>query len=161
MTRSATETGPATPPPDASPADADLTDYIGYALKRVMSLVHADLAQVLAALDLRAVSFSALSIVVRRPGINQTQLADALKIERSNLVQLIDELSDRELLARMPVAQDRRRYALMPTLAGQALCARAEAAVAAHEARVFAMLDGEERATLLALLRKIRAEWPD
>ena len=141
-------------------ADTDLTGYIGYNLKRVLSLVQADLAQVLGALELRAVSFSALSIVVRHPGINQTQLAEALKIERSNLVQLIDELSDRALLARTPVAGDRRRYALMPTKAGKALCAKAEAVVAEHEARVFSMLDAAERDTLLSLLRKIRADWP-
>lgn len=154
MTRSAAQA-------DAGlPADTDLTGYVGYNLKRVLSLVQADLAQVLGTFDLRAVSFSALSIVVRRPGINQTQLAEALKIERSNLVQLIDELSDRALLARTPVAGDRRRYALMPTTAGKTLCARAEAAVAEHEARVFSMLDAGERGTLLALLRKIRTEWP-
>ena len=145
---------------EALPADSELTGYIGYNLKRALSLVQADLAQVLGALELRAVSFSALSIVVRNPGINQTQLAEALKIERSNLVQLIDELSGRALLARTPVAGDRRRYALMPTTAGKTLCARAEAAVAAHEVRVFSMLDSGEKATLLALLRKIRTEFP-
>lgn len=144
----------------ARPADTDLTRFIGYNLKRALSLVQADLAQVLAALELRAVSFSALSIVVRNPGINQTQLAEALKIERSNLVQLIDELAGRGLLARTPVAGDRRRYALMPTTAGMALCAHAEAAVAAHETRVFSMLNAGEKETLLALLRKIRAEFP-
>lgn len=145
---------------EALPADADLTSFIGYNLKRALSLVQADLVQVLGTMDLRAVSFSALSIVVRNPGINQTQLAEALKIERSNLVQLIDELSGRALLARTPVAGDRRRYALMPTMAGKTLCARAEAAVADHEARVFSMLDAEEKATLLAILRKIRVEFP-
>lgn len=145
---------------DASHVDNELTGYIGYNLKRVLSLVHADLTQVLATLDLRVVSFSVLSIVVRNPGINQTQLAEALKIERSNLVQLIDELSGKSLLARTPVAGDRRRYALMPTTTGKALYAKAEKAVAAHEARIFAMLDGDEQAKLIALLRKVRTEWP-
>jgi DNA-binding MarR family transcriptional regulator len=145
---------------DASHVDNELTGYIGYNLKRVLSLVHADLTQVLGTLDLRVVSFSVLSIVVRNPGINQTQLAEALKIERSNLVQLIDELSGKSLLARTPVAGDRRRYALMPTTTGKALYAKAEKAVAAHEARIFAMLDGAEQANLIALLRKVRMEWP-
>lgn len=145
---------------DTFPADSELTGYIGYNLKRVLSLVHADLTQVLGALDLRVVSFSVLSIVVRNPGINQTQLADALKIERSNLVQLIDELSAKSLLARTPVAGDRRRYALMPTTTGKGLFAKAEKAVAEHEARVFSMLDGAEKANLIALLRKVRTEWP-
>lgn len=156
MTRSARQTEADAP----EPADTDLTGYIGYNLKRVLSLVQADLAQVLGAMELRALSFSALSIVVRNPGINQTQLAEALKIERSNLVQLIDELSERDLLVRTPVAGDRRRYALMPTTTGQRLCAKAEVAVSDHEARVFSMLDADERDVLLTLLRKVRAEWP-
>ena len=156
MARSAKQTEEAM---QIRPADSDLTEFIGYNLKRVLSLVQADLALVLGMLELRAVSFSALSIVVHNPGINQTRLAEGLKIERSNLVQLVDELSDRGLLARTPVAGDRRRYALMPTTAGMRLCAKAEAAVAEHEERVFAMLDPTERATLMVLLRKIRTEW--
>jgi DNA-binding MarR family transcriptional regulator len=63
-------------------------------------------------------------------------------------------------LARTPVAGDRRRYALMPTTTGKSLYAAAEKAVAAHEARIFAMLDGAEKANLIALLRKVRMEWP-
>lgn len=141
------------------PADAELTDFIGYSLKRVLSLVQSDLAQVLGAMNLRAVSFSALTVVVRSPGINQTQLAEVLKIERSNLVQLVDELADRNLLARTPVAGDRRRHALMPTSAGRKLCEQAMAAVVAHEARSFAMLDAPEQVELLRLLRKVRTQW--
>jgi DNA-binding MarR family transcriptional regulator len=69
-------------------------------------------------------------------------------------------LSGKSLLARTPVAGDRRRYALMPTTTGKALYAKAEKAVTAHEARIFAMLDGAEQANLIALLRKVRMEWP-
>jgi DNA-binding MarR family transcriptional regulator len=58
------------------------------------------------------------------------------------------------------VAGDRRRYALMPTTTGKGLFAKAEKAVAEHEARVFSMLDGAEKANLIALLRKVRTEWP-
>lgn len=144
---------------EAAP-DVQLEGYLGYNMKRVVSLVQGDLAQVLGAFDLRAVSFSALVVVVHNPGINQTQLADVLKIERSNIVQLIDELSARGLLARTPVVGDRRRHALMATTAGQALAASAAAAVAEHERRVFAMLDAAEIEALLALLQKIRADWP-
>lgn len=47
----------------------------------------------------------------------------------------------------------------MPTPEGLRLHADAARAVAAHETRVFAMLDAEEQATLLRLLRKVRADW--
>lgn len=104
MTRKAKQTDAE----EALPVDLHLTGFIGYFLKHALSLVEAALAQVLGALELRAVSFSSLMVVVRDPRINQTQLVEALKIERSNLVQLIDEFSGFGILARTPIAGDRR-----------------------------------------------------
>ena len=136
--------------------DTHLSDLIGYAMKRALSVVQADLSRVLSGFGLRAVSFSALSIVVAQPALTQTQLADALQIERSNLVTILDELSDRGLIIRAPVAQDRRRHALMATAAGKALAEAALAAVEAHENRLFACLSEPERRELKRLLTKVR-----
>lgn len=142
---------------DLANADEDLNNFIGYNLKRVYSLLNADLIRVLAEFGLRAVTFSTLSVVVARPGLNQTQLASILVIERSNLVQIIDDLATRKLIERAPVAGDRRRHALLPTSEGQALLSRAQKVVVDHEERMFASLHAEERATLLNLLQKIRS----
>lgn len=139
-----------------SQSDRPLSGFIGYAMKRALSIVQADFAQTLSGYDLRAVSFSALSIIVAEPGLTQTQLADALQIERSNLVTIIDELAGRNLIIRAPVAQDRRRHALMPTTAGKNLAAAAQTAVVDHERRLFACLTEGERAELHRLLRKFR-----
>ena len=137
--------------------DADLSQFIGYNLKRALSVVQADLAQVLGGFGLRAVSYSALLVVVRTPGISQSDLADALRIEKSNLVQLIDELATRGLLTRAPVPGDRRRHALIPTEPGIALTETANCAVREHEDRVFAALSQTERAALIAMLRRVWA----
>ncbi|QYZ69615.1 MarR family winged helix-turn-helix transcriptional regulator [Neotabrizicola shimadae] len=136
--------------------DQDLSVFLGYEMKRALSLIQADLARVLGELGLRAVSFSALTVIVQTPGLTQSALADALQIERSNLVTLIDELSERNLIVRAPVAGDRRRHALMPTAEGQRLARVAGAAVAAHEDRLFAGLTEEERRELQRLLAKFR-----
>lgn len=136
--------------------DSRLTEFIGYGMKRALSIVQADLARVLAEFGLRAVSFSALSIIVNRPALTQTQLADALQIERSNLVTIIDELAGRGLIVRAPVAQDRRRHALMPTAAGKKLAAEAQAEVVAHERALFACLTEAERQELQRILVKFR-----
>lgn len=147
-------------PPTDEPAEADrhLSAFIGYAMKRALSIVQADFARTLAEYDLRAVSFSALSIIVGEPGLTQTQLADALQIERSNLVTIIDQLAARNLIIRAPVAQDRRRHALMPTTAGKQLAAAAQASIADHERRLFACLTEAERAELQRILRKFRKD---
>ena len=139
--------------------DADLTSFVGYNMKRALTLIQADLTQVLADYDLRIISFSVLTIVVRHPGINQTQLAEGLKLERSNLVQIIDELSNRTLLRRAPIEGTRRSVALVPLPAGRRLWEEANSAVNTHEARVLSMLSAEERETLNGILRKIRDAW--
>lgn len=145
------------PEQEAEP-DRHLSTFIGYAMKRALSIVQADFAKTLAEYDLRAVSFSALSIIVGEPGLTQTQLADALQIERSNLVTIIDELAGRNLIVRAPVAQDRRRHALMPTTAGKQLAAVAKASAIEHERRLFACLTDEERTELQRILQKFRKD---
>lgn len=137
-------------------ADQPLQGFIGYNMKRALSIIQADLARVLAGYDLRAVSFSALSIVVSDPGLTQTQLADALQIERSNLVTILDELAGRNLIIRAPVAHDRRRHALMPTAAGKKLQADAQAEVRAHEEALFGAITPAEQAELQRILHKFR-----
>ncbi|OYU20282.1 MAG: MarR family transcriptional regulator [Rhodobacteraceae bacterium PARR1] len=141
---------------NAAGIDSPLTHYLGYAMKRALSIVQADLSRVLAGFGLRAVSFSALSIIVARPGLTQTQLADALQIERSNLVTLIDELAGRGLIVRAPVAQDRRRHALMPTASGKKLAAEAKEGVTAHERALFSCLTAQEQEDLRHMLTKFR-----
>ena len=139
-------------------ADRHLSGLIGYAMKRAFSIVYADFSRILSDYDLRAVSFSALSIIVAEPGLTQTQLAEALQIERSNLVTIIDELAGRNLIIRAPVAQDRRRHALMPTSAGKQLAAAAQASAIEHERRVFSCLTEAERHELQRILHKFRQE---
>jgi DNA-binding MarR family transcriptional regulator len=125
-------------------------------MRRAVSIVQSDYARTLSELNLRAVSFSALSIIAAEPGLTQTQLADALQIERSNLVTNIDELANRKLIVRSVVVRDRRRYSLEPTETGKELAAIAQAKVADQESRLFACLTAAERQDLLRILRKFR-----
>lgn len=141
---------------DLETPDQPLKGFIGYNMKRALSIIQADLARVLAGYELRAVSFSALSIVVGDPGLTQTQLADALQIERSNLVTILDELAGRNLIIRAPVANDRRRHALMPTAQGKKLQAAAQADVRAHEEALFGAITPAEQAELQRILHKFR-----
>ena len=136
--------------------DSPLTGFMGYAMKRALSIIQADLARVLSDFGLRAVSFSALAIITHRPGLTQTQLADALQIERSNLVTILDDLAGRGLILRAPVAQDRRRHALMPTELGKSLAAAAQQQVIAHEQALFSGLTSAEMHELHRILLKFR-----
>lgn len=147
----------AAPQPPEIATDDDLSTLIGYNLKRVYGILHSEVVPVLAAFNLRTVSFSALSVIMEAPGVNQTQLAAALNIERSNLVQIIDELVAQGLIERRPVKEDRRRYALMPKPKGAALFAEAKLALQVHEQAFFAGLSDADRAHLRRILAQLRA----
>ncbi|MGG7565083.1 MarR family winged helix-turn-helix transcriptional regulator [Rhodovulum sp. DZ06] len=140
-----------------APGDAALRGFTGYALKRAYMAIQSDFTATLAPFELRIATFSALMLIIDRPDMTQSQLAAALSIERSGVVLMIDELEGRDLITRNKVPTDRRTYALRATLAGLRLGEQAMAACRAHEARMLAGLDEEERARLHAMLAKIEA----
>ena len=135
----------------------DLEEFIGYNLKRAYVIVQADFRRTLGEDGFAPRVFSALSLVVQYPNVTQSGLARMLGIERSGLEAIVDELERRGLIKRTTVPGDRRVQALVPTGKGKTAYAEARAAVRAHEDRLLSNLSDEEKATLMALLGKIRS----
>ncbi len=146
-----------TPDPELDIPQPELEGFIGYNLKRAYVIIQADFRRVLGDDGFSPRAFSALSLVVQYPNITQTGLAKMLGIERSGLVAIIDDLERRGLVRRTHVPSDRRVQALLPTKAGIKAMADATEAVRAHEDALFANFSPDERATLMALLLRIRA----
>lgn len=136
-------------------SDAPLRQFIGYHMKRAMAVLQADLNRALKPHGLRMVTYSALAMIVKNAGLRQAQLADALAIERPNLVVILDELETAGLITRDKVPTDRRAYALNPTLRGRTLCEAATAANLADERRLLAGLDEEKRALVIEVMNLI------
>ncbi|WP_460274299.1 MarR family winged helix-turn-helix transcriptional regulator [Celeribacter sp. ULVN23_4] len=143
---------------DTEITEQNLRQFVGYTMKRAFLTVREDLAQVLEPLGLRMTSFSALAIVQENPDISQSRLAEALYIERSGVVVLVDELESADLIERGRVEGDRRQYALRTTKEGDKIWREAERAVHAHEDALFRNLTAEERETLRDLLGRVRRE---
>ncbi len=144
-----------TPPQQVD--DRALRQFVGYGMKRAFNVLHGELVETLKPFDLRMVTYSALVVIVENPGLRQYQLADALEIERPNLVAIIDELEGRSLVVRERIPTDRRSYALLPTAAGKRLCDQALKADMASEARILAAIDDKTRETLIEALAMIRS----
>ena len=89
--------------------------------------------------------------------MRQSQLADAMDIERPNLVVIIDELERRELIIRDHVPTDRRAYAIKATLAGRRLYDRAIAAVSQHENALTQGLSADSRQAMIDALGLIES----
>ncbi|MBB4124125.1 MarR family winged helix-turn-helix transcriptional regulator [Martelella radicis] len=141
-----------------APAVGDelLRQFIGYNMKRTFLVVREDMHRVLEPLGLKVATFSVLSVVVENPDISQSQLAQALKLERSGMVVLVDALENDDHISRNRVPGDRRTYALRATPKGRRLWEKARTVVEAHEEALFgAVLNEEERALLLNLLQRV------
>jgi DNA-binding MarR family transcriptional regulator len=112
-------------------------------------------AEKVAQLDLDPAQTGVLHLVAREPGQSQHALADRLGVVPSRVVALVDGLEGRGLLERRRSATDRRSYELHLTGAGRELLGRLREVAMAHEREVTAALSADERAQLVALLRRV------
>ena len=119
----------------------ELSEHLGYALKRAQLKIFEDFLRCVAPLQLTPAQFSVLLLLDENPGRNQTEIANTLGILRPNFVAMLDGLESRDLCARIRSTNDRRSHILVLTDKGRAVLARARKLVAAkHEARLNELL---------------------
>ena len=138
----------------------ELSDHLGYSLKRAQLRIFEDFLRCVAPLDLTPAQFSVLMLLDRNPGRNQTEIANTLGILRPNFVAMLDGLESRGLCARIRSVNDRRSHILVLTEKGRTVLARAKKLVAAkHEARLNELLGPANRVALLEMLATIAREF--
>jgi DNA-binding MarR family transcriptional regulator len=152
-----THPAPSNAPNSTALQDTLLREFIGYNMKRSYLIIQADMMATIADLGLRQTTFSALATIIENPDITQTQLGQALSIERSGVVLIVDEMENADIITRNKVKTDRRSYALRATLRGRRLWEKASLAVGAHEDKLLSTLTAQERATLKDMLNRIEA----
>ena len=136
-----------------------LTDDVGYLLSRASGLLVRATNTALADHGLRVRSYSALLLACESgEGMSQRDLAEALGLDPSQVVLLVDELAAAGLVERRPSATDRRTKLVCATAVGYATRESAQRAVAgAHTAQLEELTD-DEREQLRGLLgRLVRA----
>jgi DNA-binding MarR family transcriptional regulator len=103
-------------------------------------------------LGLRPLHLVALTLLRDHGSATQQALAEALRIDASNLVGLLNDLERQQLLARQRDPDDRRRHIVEISDAGRSSLQRAERKLAAVQDDVLGALNEDERDTLHALL---------
>jgi DNA-binding MarR family transcriptional regulator len=152
-------------PVDAAVDDAalqigELSEHLGYLLKRAQLRIFEDFLRCVAPLQLTPAQFSVLMLLEKNPGRNQTEIANTLGILRPNFVAMLDGLESRDLCARMRSTNDRRSHILVLTDKGRTVLARAKKLVATkHEVRLNELLGPTNRVALLEMLAKIGREF--
>jgi DNA-binding MarR family transcriptional regulator len=129
-----------------------LPTLLGYRLRRAQQAVFRDFASAVA--EISPGRAGMLLLIDANPGVTQGRLAQAVGLDRSTMVGVIDALESRRLLERRR-GDDRRTKGLWLTSIGRTFVARLRKRIEAHERRVAAHLTAAERAQLLALLEKL------
>jgi DNA-binding MarR family transcriptional regulator len=129
-----------------------LPGLLGYRLRIAQQAVFRDFGESVS--DLPPGRVGILLLIEANPGVTQTRLAQAVGLDRSTLVGVLDALEARGLVERRR-GEDRRTNGLLLTRAGRALVAGLKRRIRAHERRVAARLTTEEKDQLLALLEKL------
>ncbi len=128
---------------------------VGFLLDRVSHSLGRDFEDALSPWRLRATHLGVLSALTLETDWTQSALAAFLGVERQQMVNLLNDLESRDLVARTPVEGDRRRYAVLITPHGRSVRQQAAAAGRTHGERVFAGLTASEAAELRRLLVKL------
>ena len=129
-----------------------LPGLLGYRLRVAQQAVFREFASSVA--ELSPGRAGMLLLVEANPGVTQGRLAQAVGLERSTMVGVIDALEERGLIERRR-GSDRRTNGLWLTRAGRPFVARLKSRIEMHERRVAARLTPGERDQLLALLEKL------
>jgi DNA-binding MarR family transcriptional regulator len=132
-----------------------LKTLLGYHLRRAQVAVFQHFALAMGEADITPGQFGVLSVIAGNPGLSQTQLGNALGIDRSTVVAVIDRLEGRGLVMRAPAPRDRRSHALRLSEAGTRLLRRLEEMVRAHEREISRDLSAEDQTQLLRLLDRV------
>lgn len=134
-----------------------LSEAVLYRLRRAQLSVVGDFNESLLKFGLRPADFSVLILVANNTGLKQSDVAEALGIQRANFVAIIDGLEEKGLLLRRRSDTDRRVHYLDMTDDGRSTLEEILAIWRDHEDKLVDRLGGETaRDQLVGLLRRIQ-----
>ena len=135
-----------------------LPGLLGYNLRRAQLAVFQNFQSTIAPFDITPGQFGIMILIDENKGLSQSELGNAMGIDRSTMVAVIDRLENRALVVRAPSSFDRRSYALQLSTEGKQLLDKIIPAVKKHEKQMANNLSEAEYEQLLSLLGRISSQ---
>jgi len=109
----------------------------------------------LAPLGFNVRAFGVLTLLAAQEALSQQTIGEHLRIDRTTMVAMIDELEQANLVKRERNPQDRRAYAITLTPTGKAHQKRGAEALNGARDEFFAPLSQAEREQFFEMLRRL------
>lgn len=144
-------------PPESPDRAKDVTQHVGYLLKRAQAALRGAMDKVLREHGLTVPQYSTLELLALHPGMSNADLARATFVTRQSGNVVLRGLQEAGLIARPATADHGRARPAHLTEEGQARLAAVQAAVYAVEQRMVEAVPPQRRAELLTDLDRIAA----
>lgn len=138
-----------TPVPPPHPAQ-DITEHVGYRLKRVSAALRSAMDKALREHGLTVPQYSCLELLDEQPGLSNADLARGTFVTRQSANVVLRGLKDAGLITRPASAEHGRALPVHLTPAGQERLRAARGAVYAIEQRMIGDVPPDRLAALLA-----------
>jgi DNA-binding MarR family transcriptional regulator len=138
----------------------DVAEFAGQLFFRLWRVSHERTAEALETVGLTPPLFALLNLLGAREGAIQQEIGQAMGIDPSTMVSLIDQLESAGLAERRTHPKDRRAREVSITPKGRRTLVRARGLATQVEDDVLRGLSATERRRLLTLLRRALTEAP-
>ena len=145
------------PPPTALPAE--LLASTVFVLARLGFAIKARAIEEFERAGFNMYQYSVLAMLSEKPREAQATIADALQLDRSQLVGILDVLEERGLIERRRDPVDRRRHTVSLTSDGKRQLVRLRTIVKRIEESFLAPLDEKSRAALHETLLRVACNY--
>ena len=133
-----------------------MRDRVPFLLYRAAELSHSMANDMLARMKLTARQVGILTLVTEWEPMTQKALGDMLRIDRTSMVSLIDDLERKGYVVRRRHPRDRRAFLVQPTPSGRAAKVQAVAILDEQQSRFLAPLTSAQRRQLGTLLKRLQ-----
>jgi len=142
--------------PDRAALPPSMRDRVPFLLYRAAELSHSLANDMLARIQLTARQVGILTLVTEWEPMTQKALGDTLRIDRTTMVSLIDDLERKGYVVRRRHPRDRRAFLVQPTPSGRAAKVQAVAILDEQQSRFLAPLTSAQRQQLGTLLKRLQ-----